>query len=140
MDKIETLRAICEEPGWQPPIECSSLERYLNELQREGWIIPRLDGWEASPDALSAYPHFVVDSDNTVIAEPPIGGSTNTGDELPVPMIARERVETMLRFLLDCVPVTGLYLACAITPSQLGPREGDMAWEIAADLAGRLAR
>lgn len=60
--KIELLTTICETPGWQPaqPV-ASHVETALGELRRDGWILPRLDGWEASPDALECYPNFYED-------------------------------------------------------------------------------
>lgn len=61
MTKKEILIAICEVPGWAPTHESSSIETTLRELHDEGWIIPRLDGWEATTTALEHYPHFEVD-------------------------------------------------------------------------------
>ncbi len=68
MTKRAILIAICENPGWQPtqPI-ASHVETGLSELRDEGWIVPRLDGWEATGAALHAYPQFSTQLD---IADP----------------------------------------------------------------------
>lgn len=60
MTKREVLLAICENPGWHPPkLENGShMDVILTQLNREGWILPRLDGYEATPQALNEYPHF----------------------------------------------------------------------------------
>lgn len=74
MDKTGILIAICEAgPGWAPTHESSSIERSLSELHREGWILPRLDGWEATPGALEYYPNFYIDDDGEVRGERTVG-------------------------------------------------------------------
>lgn len=65
MTKREVLMAICENPGWHPPTleNGSQMHTYLTQLNEEGWILPRLDGFEATPKALKEYPAFVVQHD-----------------------------------------------------------------------------
>jgi hypothetical protein len=60
LTKREVLLAICENPGWHPPamVNGSHMDAMLTQLKREGWILPRLDGYEATPQALNEYPHF----------------------------------------------------------------------------------
>jgi hypothetical protein len=59
MTKRELLISICENPGWHPIAHDASIERWLRELIEEGWIVPRLDGYEASARALTNFPDFV---------------------------------------------------------------------------------
>jgi hypothetical protein len=68
MTKRSILVAICENPGWQPqqPVG-QQVETFLNQLLDEGWITPRLDGWEATPQAIDEYPQFATQLD---IADP----------------------------------------------------------------------
>jgi hypothetical protein len=58
--KRDIIMAICENPGWHPPMGDmgSYVETALQQLTTEGWIIPRLDGYEATPQALAEYPAF----------------------------------------------------------------------------------
>jgi hypothetical protein len=84
----ELLLAICETPGWAPNEPSSIVERSLAELNANGWIMPRLDGWEATPAALDAYPDFRDEGDlenpNWVraareLTPPPLSESESTG-------------------------------------------------------------
>ena len=59
MTRREVLVAICESPGWAPPEASSSLEQILRALRDERLIASRIDGWEATPQALAAYPDFI---------------------------------------------------------------------------------
>jgi len=62
--KREILTAICENPGWAPPMPvATSVQLAIDELRAEGWIIDRLDGHEATPRALAEYPDFYVQED-----------------------------------------------------------------------------
>lgn len=58
LTKRDVLVGICEQPGWSPPGESSQIERWLSELQNDGLIVTRIDGWEATHIALDAYPRF----------------------------------------------------------------------------------
>jgi hypothetical protein len=65
MTKREVLFAICENPGWHPPAmeDGSHMHTMLTQLNEEGWILPRLDGFEATPKALTEYPAFASQKD-----------------------------------------------------------------------------
>jgi hypothetical protein len=79
MTKREILIAICENPGWSPPEASSSCERLLAELVAEEWIISRIDGYEASPKALTEYPVFR----GTAMEDPDVGDRPPAGKEPP---------------------------------------------------------
>lgn len=59
MTKRELLVNICENPGWSPAESSDVVDRHLSELRVDGWIADRLDGLEATPRALDAYPDFL---------------------------------------------------------------------------------
>lgn len=65
MTKRDILLAICENPGWHPPAteNGSRTHTLLAALNEEGWILPRLDGYEATPKALTEYPVFPTQED-----------------------------------------------------------------------------
>lgn len=87
-DKIELLKTICENPGWQPAgIQTQSLDRWLDELQHEGWVVSRLDGWEATPTALTCYPNFAMNEETLQVRA--------TAPELPVRDGSGRPVETI---------------------------------------------
>lgn len=118
--KRQVLIGICETPGWQPPEESSSIERWVSELQREGWVLPRLDGFEATPAALDAYPYFDAQAD--IAAE----SSHNNGFERPEgapEAIAVARVATLIEALLHELPLTQVELLVSVTPSLLPPNQ-----------------
>jgi hypothetical protein len=97
-DKRVLLLAICETPGWQPGVHDEAVEPLLEQLSDEGWILPRLDGWTASPKALDRYPTF---TDQDDIADP--GGDVCAdADARPVP---RERVVALVQALLYELPL-----------------------------------
>lgn len=52
---FDLLAEICDNPGWQPTAEQEEIAR---DMVEGGWIIARLDGYEATPEALECYPHF----------------------------------------------------------------------------------
>ena len=64
--KRQLLLEICESPGYIPA-ESSEIDRHMVALNAEGWIISRLDGWEATARALDEYPQFFSQPD---IADP----------------------------------------------------------------------
>lgn len=76
--KRDIIMAICENPGWSPPWPDpgSFVQTALQQLVSEGWIVPRLDGYEATPQALAEYPAFTHQDDirdpeaTTVLAVP----------------------------------------------------------------------
>jgi hypothetical protein len=104
--KREVLLAICELPGWAPPEDSAKVEVHLAELIREGWTCPRLDGYEATQQALDAYPAFPSQAD---LSDPYVtteAVSPASGDTIPT--------EQVLRFvigLLGDVPIVKLYQA-----------------------------
>lgn len=66
MTKVELLMAICETPGWNPAGSSSSESTALDQLVGEGYVVPRLDGYEATALALEHYPNFFVDPDGKI--------------------------------------------------------------------------
>lgn len=139
MTKREILLAICEAPGWQPaqPVS-SSTERALGELHAEGWILPRIDGWEATPKAIDEYPDFIqadiakaADALLPPPAEPPVPA--------PPLIVPLERVECMVRAMVEVMPVIAVMKMLAATPEQLPPRsDGDIGWQFTDQLIERL--
>jgi hypothetical protein len=100
MTKRDVLLAICETPGWQPPEESSTIDRHVQELAADGWILPRLDGWEASPKALDNYPRF---DDYPAIADPePAPPAPEPADPAFIPV---ERVTALIAALLCEFPL-----------------------------------
>lgn len=120
--KREILMAICEVPGWVPPEDSSSVDRSLAELQAEGWIAPRLDGFEATPQALDGYPQFYSQVDIADTTPLP-----NHGSEC-VPL---DRVANLVGILLCEVPLPRV-LALASTKAETIPADVlKIAYEIA---------
>lgn len=73
MTKREVLLAICETPGWSPPEPVGQqMESFLLQLSQEEWITVRLDGWEATPEALDAYPAFATQLDIADVSKAPV--------------------------------------------------------------------
>lgn len=106
--KRQVLIRICETPGWHPPEDSSSLDRFLEELVKEGWVISRLDGYEATADALDAYPRFDAQGD---IADPTpiVASAAMIANTVPL-----DRVENLIAALMCEVPylkVIGMVLA-----------------------------
>lgn len=117
--KREILLLICETPGWQPaqPVP-ASVERHLNELFSRGWIHPRLDGWEATGEALDAYPRFVTDPE---IADPeaPLPGVRAIAENGADPAVSLDRVTTFILALMGELPLPTILRCAAITRGQL---------------------
>lgn len=128
MTKLEILRTICEMPGWQPPTESSSIERYLQELLNEGLVIPRLDGWEATAEALECYPNFYEGFDGKVRGER-TGERTQSASPGSVPA---ERVEVLVRALLEVMPI--MSAARLLQASRADLPEEELGWEAARKL------
>jgi hypothetical protein len=58
--KRKVLLAIVESPGWSPPTGQEHVyEIVLAQLSAEGWIVPRMDGFEATALAVEKYPDFI---------------------------------------------------------------------------------
>jgi hypothetical protein len=99
--KRQVLLAICDTPGWHPPESSASADRFLEELEREGWVISRLDGYEATPKALDAYPRFDEQGD---IADPePIVASAFS---ITKGGVSLERVELLVACMLCELPLS----------------------------------
>jgi hypothetical protein len=142
LTKREILKAICETPGWSPPARgtldaLADIDRSLHALLAEGWIVSRIDGWEATANALEAYPHFKLDEQGRVVAAPP--GDEQSADR-EAPTVPLERVEALLAVILSDLPVRAVYarvdavLTLSLEELQAGPE-----WGIAAKLAAELA-
>jgi hypothetical protein len=129
-NKRELLLAICETPGWQPPSDCASIERELSELAREGWILPRLDGWTASPRALDRYPTFTEQDD---IADPS-GDVCADADARPVP---RERVVALIEALLYEMSVPRVQ---ALVGGGARPARNETVFMLANEMVERMCR
>jgi hypothetical protein len=93
MTKREVLISICENPGWSPawPDPGSRVQEILTQLNEEGWILPRLDGYEATPKALTEYPHFASEED---LRDPEAHASEPSGP--PEPVVSTEWVKVVL--------------------------------------------
>ena len=122
--KREILIAICEQPGWAPPENGSHTERYLSELQAEGWITARLDGWMATAKAMDEYPYFIDQSD--IAEEPPVV------DREYVP---RERVLNLIVGLLRELPLQRVFAIAATQHPASGPE-----WQVANHIVEELSR
>lgn len=123
MTKREVLLQVCENPGWEPP-DVNGIERWLDELRSEGWILPRLDGWAATPKAMDAFPDFREQLDIT--------------NPVPAPhvehlCVGAERVVALVAGMLRELPV-GKVMAIAASP----PRPGGPEWMIALDIVERI--
>jgi hypothetical protein len=89
--KRSILIQVCEMPGWTPPSNAGlRTETALEELSIDGWLIPRLDGWEATPQALREYP-FGSGRDEAVVP----------ADESTVPI---DRVVSLIAAMLETMP------------------------------------
>jgi hypothetical protein len=123
MTKREVLLQVCENPGWEPP-DVNGIERHLDELRSEGWILPRLDGWAATPRAMDAFPDFTQQAD---IADP------TEREHAEHRCVAADRVVTLVVGMLRELPIaTVLAIAAASNPAT-GPE-----WEIAVEIVERM--
>ena len=123
--KREILIAICEQPGWAPPEDGSHTERYLEELQAEGWIAPRLDGWMATAKAMDEYPYFLDQAD--IAEEPP--------PVEPHEYVARERVVNLVVGFLQELPLQKVFAIAATQHPASGPE-----WQVATHIVEEMSR
>lgn len=129
--KRDVLLAICEHPGWQPTEQSSTIDRWLSDLQAEGWIVPRLDGWEASPAALDSYPDFA----QADIANPH-PTPARPSDQLAT-LVPLDRVAIVLAAALQQLPLTTVAGFTTLSMATLGCDKAT--WAVARTLARRLA-
>jgi hypothetical protein len=104
--KRQILIQICEIPGWQAPEDSSTIDRFLSELQNEGWVNARLGGYEATSQALDSYPQFLGQADIADGEPPP-----------PVDGVPVERVAYLLGALLCEMPLAKVLALTKVVPA-----------------------
>lgn len=131
MTKREVLIEICENPGWEPPHHGNGVERHIDELQHEGWIITRLDGFTATSKALEGYPYFAEQADIAEIRPQP-----EAEERACIP---RGIVVAFVAGVLDELPLPKV-LAIAHRAARKVSAEAQVApeWEVATHIVERL--
>jgi hypothetical protein len=130
-DKRELLLAICEQPGWIPDPDAALVDHLLAELQQEGWIFIRLDGWEATPKALDRYPDFAGQDD---IADPD-GSVERVAEHRTVP---RDRVVRLIETLLYQLPFTRVHTLVETSRIDARPGINETVYQLANEMVQRM--
>lgn len=134
-DKVHLLQLICEMPGWQPHEQASSIERTLQELVNGGWIAPRLDGWEATHQALECYPNFYLGDEGEVRGEVTVAPPESDGSA-PAGTVERSRMDTLVRAMLEVMPMSHVARLLRATPADLP--EDELGWRVTRELIDSL--